>query len=202
MSSSGSTFGKWLAKTFLRWNGWEVEGTKPTCKKYVMIAAPHTTNWDLPFMLAVAAVAEVNLSWMAKHSLFRIPILGWLLRRMGGIPVVRHERRNAVQQMVDRFRETDEMALAVQPEGTRGRTNYWKSGFYRIALESQVPIVMGYLDYGRRRGGFGDVLMPTGDIPKDMDAFRKFYSSKKGKYPELFGPIQLESEATPKESVG
>ncbi len=181
------------ARWFLKMTGWEVEGPRPLERRFVLIAAPHTSNWDLAYLLALSAVSGVKCSWMGKHGLFRPP-LGWLMRRLGGIPVVRHQTRTMVSQMVDVFGEAEVLALVVPAEGTRSRVAHWKSGFYHIALGAKVPIVMGYLDYARRRGGFGPALHPTGDMRKDMDKIRAFYADKTGRYPEKFGEVRLRDE--------
>lgn len=182
----------WLA--LWRWSA--APAPEPVPDRCVMIAAPHTSNWDLPYMLATAILADVNLQFMIKHSVFIGPF-GWLLRRMGGIPIVRHEKRSMVQQMVDRFNEAPELALSVPPEGTRKRMPFWKSGFYRIALEAKVPLMLGYLDYGTKRGSFGRPLYLTGDVKRDMDEIRAYYADKRGLNHENFGPIVLESELEP-----
>jgi 1-acyl-sn-glycerol-3-phosphate acyltransferase len=184
---------KLLARGFLRLTGWSAEGEKPRERRFVLIAAPHTSNWDLPYLLALAAIFDVKVSWMGKHALFRPP-LGWLMRRVGGIPIVRHRRGNMVSQMKRVFEESESLALVVPAEGTRGYVAHWKSGFYHIARSANVPIVLGYLDYGRRRGGFGPALYPTGDIPADMDEIRGFYADKIGKYPDQFGEVRLKEE--------
>jgi len=184
---------KWIGRLWLALWGWKAEGDEPPFDKYVLIAAPHTTNWDLPFTLALAFVFDVRVHWMGKHTLFQAPH-GWFLKWLGGVPIERHLRKNVVQQMADRFAGSEEFVLAVPTEGTRSRTEYWKSGFYHIARQAQVPIVMGYLDYARRAGGFGGVLHPTGDLRADMDRVRAFYADKIGKYPERFGPVRLREE--------
>ncbi len=181
------------ARWFLSMTGWEAEGARPVERRFVLIAAPHTSNWDLAYLLALAAVCEIKVSWMGKHGLFRPP-LGWLMRRVGGIPVVRHQSRNLVSQMADAFAEVETLALVVPAEGTRSYVAHWKSGFYHIARSAKVPIVMGYLDYARRRGGFGPPLHPTGDVRKDMDKIRFFYADKVGRYPEKFGEVRLKEE--------
>lgn len=182
-----------LARFFFWITGWKLNGGKPEPKKYVMVAAPHTSNWDLPYMLATAILADVNLQFMIKHTVFVGPI-GWFIKRMGGIPIVRHEKRSMVQQMVDRFNEADALALSVPPEGTRKRMPHWKSGFYRIALEAKIPLMLGYLDYGRKRGSFGRPMYLTGDVKKDMDEIRAYYADKRGLNHDQFGPILLEAE--------
>ena len=184
---------EWTARRFLDLMGWEPEGARPQERRFVLIAAPHTSNWDLAYLLAIATVTGLKISWMGKHSLFRPP-LGWLMRAAGGIPVVRSRSGNLVSQMARSFEGSEPLALVVPAEGTRGYVPHWKSGFYHIARTANVPIVMGYLDYASRRGGFGPALYPTGDVRADMDKIRAFYSDKVGKYPDSFGEIRLKEE--------
>jgi 1-acyl-sn-glycerol-3-phosphate acyltransferase len=173
--------------------GWQPEGARPAAAKFVLIAAPHTSNWDLLYLLALAAVFDVDVRWMGKHTLFRWP-MGPVLRALGGIPIRRHRSENVVQAMAREFAQCDALALVVPAEGTRGRAPYWKSGFYHIARAAGVPIVMGYLDYPRRRGGFGPALVPSGDVTADMDRIRAFYADKVGRHPEGSGPVRLREE--------
>jgi len=184
---------KWLAHWFLRRGGWKIEGQPPEDKHFVLIAAPHTSNWDLPYLLAFATVFDIKVSWLAKHSLF-YPPMGWVLRALGGIPIVRHKKSNVVDAMVEEFASRSELVLVVPTEGTRSRVECWKSGFYHIAIGAGVDIVPSYLDYGNKRGGFGPALNPTGDLAVDMQYFREFYADKTGKFPELFGPVRLREE--------
>jgi 1-acyl-sn-glycerol-3-phosphate acyltransferase len=158
-----------------------------------LIAAPHTSNWDLPYLLAFAAIFGVRITWMGKHTLFRGPV-GWLMRKLGGTPVRRHRSNDLVQQMASVIQDEDRIALVVPAEGTRSYTPHWKSGFYHIARTANVPIVLSYLDYARRRGGFGPELIPSGDIREDMEEIRAFYADKKGRYPDKFGEIRLKEE--------
>ncbi len=184
---------KWMARRFLDLMGWEPEGARPRERRFVLIAAPHTSNWDLAYLLAISTVVDVKISWMGKHTLFRPP-LGWLMRASGGIPVVRSRSEKLVFQMARAFEKSESLALVVPAEGTRGYVPHWKSGFYHIARRANVPIVMGYLDYASRRGGFGPAIHPTGDVRADMDKIRAFYSDKVGKYPDSFGEVRLKEE--------
>ncbi len=183
----------WLGRFYLWLVGWKMLGEKPPYKKYLILAAPHTSNWDVPLMLAMSYVYGIKISWIGKHSLFRGP-WGWFMRLIGGVPVDRRARHNAVQQMVDEFARRDELRLAITPEGTRSRAEHWKSGFYHIAAGAQVPIVLGLLDFKRKEGGLFEAVHVTGDIKADMDKIRAFYRGASGKYPELFGPIYLLEE--------
>ena len=184
---------KLIAKLVLLVTGWRPEGEKPAEKRFVLIAAPHTSNWDLVYLLALAEIFDVRISWMGKDTNFRPPF-GGLMRRLGGIPVVRHQRGNLVAQAAQRFAASQELALVVPAEGTRGAVEHWKSGFYHIARSADVPIVLGYLDYARRRGGFGPSLRATENVRKDMDQIRAFYADKTAKHPEMFVEPRLKEE--------
>ena len=184
---------RFLARLLIAMTGWKPEGVRPEMDQFVLIAAPHTTNWDFVYLLAFAELFELKISFMAKHSLFWPP-LGWFMRAVGGLPVVRHERGNLVTILAGLFDEHDHLGLVVPAEGTRGHVDYWKSGFYHIARTAKVPIVMSFLDYERKVGGFGPAIEPSGDVVADMDRVRAFYADKKGKYPELFGHIRLREE--------
>lgn len=158
-----------------------------------MIAAPHTTSWDLPFMLATAYAMRVPISWMGKKELFRFPF-GWILRGLGGVPVDRGSRGGRVASAVDAFKKTPGLVLAVPAEGTRKGGGQWKSGFYYIAHGANVPIGLGYLDYARKTCGLGGFVTPTGDMRADMDRIRAFYVDVRGKHPALEGEVRLVEE--------
>jgi 1-acyl-sn-glycerol-3-phosphate acyltransferase len=184
---------RFLSTLLLRCTGWRAEGDRPASAKYVLIAAPHTTNWDLLFFLAIAWHLEVEVSWMGKHTLFR-GLFGPIMRALGGIAIRRDRASNLVDQMVEAFDRADSLALVVPPEGTRGYVAHWKSGFYHIALGARVPIVLGYLDYARKAGGLGPEIIPTGNMSEDMDQIRDFYVDIRGRHPNRFGEILLKEE--------
>jgi len=184
---------KTLARWLLRVTGWQTVGTRPTCDHYVLIAAPHTSNWDFPLMLIFAAAFDIKVTWMAKHSLF-YPPMGWIMRALGGMPIIRHRNQNVVAAMVAAFDTVPHLVLVVPTEGTREKSEYWKSGFYHIARQAGVPIVPSFLDFGRKCGGFGPALAISGDVRSDMQYFRNFYRGMKGKFPDQFGPVRLSEE--------
>jgi 1-acyl-sn-glycerol-3-phosphate acyltransferase len=179
-----------FAQLYLRIVGWQLAGIVPDIPKFVLIAAPHTSSWDVPVMLMVRLALGVRLSWMGKAELFRFPF-GGFFRMLGGIPVYRSERNNMVQQMVDHFNNNEHLYLAVAPEGSRGYRDHWKSGFYHIARGANVPIVFGFIDYKRKTSGVGPMLLPTGDINADMAVIREFYEPLGALNPEMKGPIVL-----------
>ncbi|MBC7619906.1 MAG: lysophospholipid acyltransferase family protein [Candidatus Saccharibacteria bacterium] len=176
-----------LSIAFLKLTGWKVVGSLPLhAKKSVLIAAPHTSNWDLPYTLMVAFTLRLNVHWMGKESLFKPPFRG-VMMWLGGIPVRRESANNLVAASAEVIRAADgPLQLIVQPEGTRSKSRTWKTGFYYIAQSAQVPIVMAYLDYAHKVGGLGPVFIPTGDIDADMVAIKAFYAPFKGKNPQQF----------------
>jgi 1-acyl-sn-glycerol-3-phosphate acyltransferase len=187
-----------LARAFLTATGWALDGSRPEPASFVMVGAPHTSNWDLAYFLAFMSVLGLRARFMAKHSLFVGP-LGPLFRRLGGIPIRRHVRENVTQQMVAAFRADPALVLAVPAEGTRSYVTHWKSGFYHIARGAGVPVVPGFLDYKRRRGGLGPPIRLSGDVRADMDRLRAFFAEKRasGLRPELAGDIRLREEDAP-----
>jgi len=185
----------WIGRLWLRIFGWKVQGEAATYRKFVLIAAPHTSGWDFPFMLATAYVMRVHISWFGKHTLFDPPF-GWFMRRLGGIPVDRRSPQSLVMQMAEKFRSSDDLILAVPPEGTRRKVGVWKSGFYHIATASDVPIGLGYLDYSRKLCGLGIFVVPSGNVNEDMNRVRAFYRNVRGKYPEMESEPRLREEAS------
>jgi len=186
---------KRLARWLLQVTGWQLVGNRPPFDRYVLIAAPHTSNWDFPLMLLFAAAFDIRVTWMAKHSLF-YPPMGWIMRALGGMPIIRHKNQNLVAAMVSAFATVPHLVLVVPTEGTREKSAYWKSGFYHIARQAGVPIVPSFLDFGRRCGGFGPAMTTTGDTRADMQYFRDFYHGMTGKFPDQFGPVRLKEEDT------
>ena len=174
----------------LRLTRWNVDGSAPELSRYVAIAAPHTSNWDLFYLLMHAWSHDVGISWLAKGSVFRGPT-GSLLRRIGGIPVQRGERTGLVDTLRAEFERRNELVVVFPPEATRQKADHWKSGFYHVAVAAKVPIVCVYLDYAQRVGGFGPTIEPTGDVAVDMETIRSFYDDKRGKYPDQVGEIRL-----------
>ena len=177
-----NTFLRGVSLAVLRLTGWRVEGTLPPhAAKSVLIAAPHTSNWDLPYTLMLAFVLRLRVYWIGKQSLFRAPF-GGVMRWLGGIPVNRDQANNLVASSAQAMREAQgPIQLIVPPEGTRGKTRHWKTGFYFIAQQAGVPIVLAFVDYERKVGGLGPVFNPTGDLEQDMRAIKAFYAPIKGK---------------------
>jgi 1-acyl-sn-glycerol-3-phosphate acyltransferase len=177
-----------LAELAFRLAGWRTEGAPPPTDRFVLIAAPHTSNWDAIVLLIAARIFKLKLAWFVKASWFRFP-MGPIMRGLGGVPIDRAARHGVVEQAIERFRTSERLALAVPPEGTRGRAPHWKSGFYHIARGAKVPIVLGFIDYGRKVAGLGPAFTPTGDLVRDFEVFRDFYGKVQARFPEKKGEI-------------
>jgi 1-acyl-sn-glycerol-3-phosphate acyltransferase len=179
---------RWILETL----GWHLDDDLPAIDKYVVIGGPHTSNWD--FVLGLMGMEAIGLKrrWIGKHQLFRWP-LGWFFRWLGGMPVDRSASHNFVDQVVEVYRGSEKLALVMAPEGTRSKTDHWKTGFYYIALGAGIPILLGYLDYSRKEGGAGPLFYPTGDIEADFEKIREFYSTKRGLNPWLESDVRLKT---------
>jgi 1-acyl-sn-glycerol-3-phosphate acyltransferase len=168
-------------------------GERPAEPRFVLVAAPHSSNWDALVMLLCARHFGVRLGWLGKAEAFRGP-LGPVMRRLGGIPVDRSTPHGLVSATAEAFRSRAHLALAVAPDGTRRYRDHWRSGFYHIALSAGVPLVLGFLDWGTRRTGVGPTLRPTGDVRADMEPIRAFYAGMLGRRPEKTSRVRLLEE--------
>ena len=164
-----------LGHAWLRAGGWTVVGEMPDLPKFIIVAAPHKTNWDLPNALAVGLHYGLRINWMGKDSLFKWPF-GGFMRWLGGISIDRSKTNNAVAQMVDAFAAADQLVVVIPPEGTRGDVERWKSGFYHIAHGAQVPLVLAFIDYANRRVGVAQMFHTTGDFDGDLARIQAAYA--------------------------
>ncbi len=182
-----NTLLRWFSIAFFRLAGWKIVGKLPVeAAKSVVIAAPHTSNWDLPYTLMVAFALRLNVYWMGKTSIFKPPFRG-VMMWLGGIPVDRSQSNNLVAaSSAALMQAAGPLQLIVPPEGTRTGTRFWKTGFYYIAAGAGVPIVMAYLDYSKKVGGLGPIFKTTGDIDADMVAIKAFYAGVSGKNADQF----------------
>lgn len=171
---------RWLFMLTCRLIGWKVVGKAPTEKKCILIAAPHTSNWDFPTMMVAAFVLGLDIHWMGKHTLFPKGPLGAIMRWFGGIPIDRRSNHNTVDQMVAHFRQRDALLVLITPEGTRSKVERWKEGFYHIAAGAEVPIYLGFVDASKKETGLGPAFYPTGDAARDIAEIRRFYGGKTG----------------------
>lgn len=165
--------------------GWHIEGAIPNEPKFVIIVAPHTSNWDFPVGLWVLFALSFRGSFLAKHTLFKFP-LNSFMRWLGGIPVERSVHKLRVRGTIDSFNKSEKMILIIAPEGTRKFVPEWKSGFYYIANGAHVPIVPVAFDYAAKEVRIGAPFMPTGDRDADIPLLKDYFRGIKGKNPENF----------------
>jgi 1-acyl-sn-glycerol-3-phosphate acyltransferase len=182
--------GSALAQRLLRLIGWRPIVASALPEKAIVVAYPHTSNWDFPLGIVGRAAVGLETGWVAKDTLFRWP-LGWLMRALGGIPVNRRQHTGFVQLVAERFANSERLRLAIAPEGTRSLTPGWKSGFYRIALAAQVPLVLAVIDYRRREVGVLCRIDLSGDEAADMARIASAYAGRQGRYPEKQSPVAL-----------
>lgn len=178
--SAGERVRLGLARAYWRISRWRlVQEEPPVHGARVVIGAPHTSNWDFVLMLAVAWREGLESHWLGKHQLFAAPF-GGIMRALGGIPVDRRDPAKVVEEVVAVMHDRGDVVLVVTPEGTRGRSSGWRSGFYRIAIATGVPVTLGYVDGTTMTCGLGPTIDLTGDVGADMDRIRAFYADKSG----------------------
>ncbi len=174
-----------LSKFILDIWGWKMVGPVPEEKKYIIIVAPHTSNWDYVIGQLFFLSRGIKSKIMIKKELFYFP-LGKLLGALGGIPVDRDSKTEIVDQMISEFNNRDSFILTLTPEGTRKRVTEWKTGFHRIAMGAKVPVLLGFCDYKKKHVGVGKLLPLTGDLAQDMKSMKNFYKTIHPKYPQKF----------------
>ncbi len=173
-----------ISKLYIRLAGWKIDGSiPPEIKKCVLVAVPHTSNYDFPIAIAILRIMKVKIKYLIKQEWLKFPI-GWFFKYTGAIPVDRGKNNNLIAAIIDIINNSDEIVIVIPPEGTRKLTRKWKMGFYYVALGANVPIVLSYLDYEKKVGGFGPVIYPTGDLDQDMHQIRDFYKDKVPRHPE------------------
>ncbi|NNF59037.1 MAG: hypothetical protein HKN04_12455 [Rhodothermaceae bacterium] len=185
MPRRGNAFTRALGRTVIRLLGWRIEGAFPDTPKFVMIGAPHTSNWDGVVGLSAAMALGIEIHVFAKHTLFWGP-MGWALRALGGIPVDRSSpmRSTLIEAAVHEFATREAFILGVAPEGTRSKAPRWKTGFHRIAMAADMPVVLIALDHGNKRVGPIATLTMTGDLARDLTTIAAIYRPIQGKNPE------------------
>lgn len=179
-----------MLRLFAWWfkmKGWKIGGFPANIKTGVMIAAPHTSNWDFVYALGALRIVGVKVSYLAKKELFKWPF-STLLKNTGGIPVERKKNYRLVDSIIEIFKQKDDLVLMISAEGTRTHVDKWKSGFYYIALGAEVPVYPAYLDYKTKTAGIGPAIWLTGNKEKDAEVIKQFYSGKTAKFPEHFNP--------------
>lgn len=179
-----------LSRTLLSLFGWRVVFVPPPGPKAVLIVYPHTSNWDFPIGILARTAIALPIGFIGKHTLFRPPF-GALFRRLGGIPVDRRQRAGCVDALTAAFDRAERLYLAIAPEGTRARTDHWKSGFYRLALAARVPVGLAFIDYARREIGVEHWLTLSGDEAADLARLRACYAGRRGRHRGREGEIRF-----------
>lgn len=175
-----------MSNAVLKAIGWHVVGKIPEgMKKYVVVVAPHTSNWDFPICFMTAFVLRLNARWIGKHTLFPRPFRSFMMW-IGGIPVNRQVKGDTVVKTAQLFRESDDFAIGISPEGTRKPVANWHKGFWHIAKEADVPIIIVHIDYKSRECGIMGVFRSTDDVECDMDTIKALYSTCTPKHPSNF----------------
>lgn len=181
---------RWLATIILRLTGWRTVFSPPPGPKSVVLVYPHTSNWDFPLGLLFNARHPIFIHWAGKDSLFRWP-LGGVFRALGGVAINRREPTGMVGQLARTFAQRESFHLCITPEGTRKKTDHWKSGFYRLALEAGVPVGLGFFDFRNKRVGVERWVTLSGDEEKDLAMLRDYYADKSAYDPEKAGDIRF-----------
>ena len=185
-----------VARAFWAFSRWRLVTEPAPDRPTILIGAPHTSNWDFVFMLAITWRLDMRIRWLGKKSLFR----GWrgpIMKGLGGIPVDRAAPSSVISEVLDRIRSGDAFGLVVTPDGTRSGHTHWKSGFYRIACEAQIPVTLGYVDRTTMTTGLGPTFELSGDVSRDMDRIRAFYKDKSGVRPQHRVEPRLREELAP-----
>lgn len=179
-----------LPKLIFKLGGWKLKGSAPTLKKFVIIGAPHTSNWDFVYGLCAWKLYGIDPRYLIKKELYFFP-LNLFFSATGGLPVDRSRHNNLTDAIIDMIKQKDELAVLITPEGTRKLMPRWKTSFYYIALGAGIPIVMGSMDYKKRETNLSEPFWPTGDIEKDFLVFKEFYRNITPKNPEGFNPENI-----------
>lgn len=180
-----SRLSRWLGRSVLKIMGWRVEGSIPDLKRFILIGAPHTSNWD--FVLAMAAILGLNLRmrWMAKHTIFK-PGVVWFMEWLGGIATDRTNPKTIVDNVARIAKQEKGVIIGLTPEGTRKKVEKWKTGFLRIAKTLDCPILMVGLNFPSKIIFIGDLYHPSGDNDADLVAIKEYYGQFQGRHPARF----------------
>lgn len=182
-----------IGKAFIKVSGWTAD-LEELPDKVIVLGAPHTSNWDAAFMLAGMWTLGYKPNFLVKDGAVKVPVFGRFVRAVGGIAVERSARHGLVGSMVDRLNQAERICLCITPKGTRSKREFWKSGFYRMALETGLPLEFGYVDGATKTFGWHGSMHVTGDVRADMDKIREFYADKQGIRAELTCTPRLRAE--------
>jgi len=186
---------KSISKLYFKLSGWNTVGSIPqNVKKCIIIGAPHTSNWDFIYARLALYIFGYKINYLIKDSMFKNPIAAWFFKITGGIPVNRNKSTNLTGELAQLLKTADILYLAIPPEGTRKRVSKWKTGFYRIAIDCNIPIVLAFLDYKKKQAGFMKLLYPTGNMIEDFKLIESFYSPEMAANPDYYNPQIFERD--------
>jgi 1-acyl-sn-glycerol-3-phosphate acyltransferase len=174
-----------LSRYILKWAGWKVTGSFPKDKKFVVVSVPHTSMWDFVLGRLFMYQYAIKPKFLMKKELFFFP-MGYLVRRMGGIPVDRSQKTDIVARLIELYKNSDELVLAITPEGTRKNVTEWKAGFYNIAKGAGVPILPSYFDYKQKTIGLGDIFYASENIDDDIARIKTFVKVAQPRHPHKY----------------
>ena len=182
----GNKISQAIAQKTMSLFGWRIRGDVPNLPKLVLVGAPHTSNWDFILTISTMFALGIQFNWLAKDSLFKGPFSG-IFRYLGGIGVDRSKSNNLVDSVVNEFKKRESILLAIMPEGTRSKVRRWRTGFYYMAEQAKVPLLLITFDYGRKIMRIGPTITPSGDIETDLPQIQSYFEDIKGKNPEKYG---------------
>lgn len=185
LRANRSALTRWFGRTFYRSVGWTLEGSVANCERLLVVAAPHTSNWDFVYGICMVLGINARIRWLGKHTIF-VPGFAWFMRWLGGIPVNRAKPDAVMGYVEEAVKKDSGLIIVVAPEGTRKKSPKWKSGFLRIAEKNNCKIQLGALDFPNKRIVLGDMFEPTGDHEADIAAIIKYYGQFKGRHPDQF----------------
>jgi len=185
-----------LAAIILRLVGWRTVYTVPPGPKSVVIVYPHTSNWDFPIGMLFKMCHSVDLHWAGKDTLFFGPFR-WFFGKLGGVPINRREATGMTRQLAEAYAQNPSFSICIAPEGTRSKSDHWKTGFYRLALSTGLPLGLGFIDYGSKSAGIAHWVTLSGNEEADLEMLRAYYAEKTGLYPEKAGDIRFKERREP-----
>ncbi len=182
-----------LAYWVMRLKGWTFHGERPKDRKFILLGAPHTSNWDFILTWALMSYFDLPLKYFVKDQIFKGPLKPFFIS-MGAMPIDRSRRLNMVERTIEAFQENDDIVIGILPEGTRKYVEHWKSGFYHIAQGAKVPLILAGVDGVNKKLILLDRFETTGDIQADMEKLAEIFGDIKGMVPEFSGPVRLKAQ--------
>ena len=187
---------KSISRLYFLLSGWKTVGGIPSdVKKCIIVGAPHTSNWDFIYARLGLYIFDYKIRYLIKDSMFKNPVAAWFFRITGGIPVNRNRSTNLTGELAQLLKDNDTLYIAIPPEGTRKWVKRWKTGFYRIAIDCNIPIALAYLDFKRKQAGFMKIFYPTGNMIEDFKVIESFYTPEMAANPDYYNPQIFERDS-------